>query len=399
MMFAALPRLREVAMNKRTSPQAPASRPFTSGKIVPVDLGSSSHSYDIVIGDSILSEAGALVNVRLGARRCLMITDSNTAPLYQKRCEAVLTAAGHTLLPTIILAAGEGSKDYATLQSLLDRMLKYGIDRQTVIVALGGGVIGDLAGLAASLALRGLEVVQMPTTLVAQVDSAVGGKTGINTEHGKNTVGTFHQPRLVIADVSLLDSLPPREMLAGYAEVVKYGLIRDAEFFRWCQAHSAQLLGGDRAAQIYAVAESCRHKAEIVAADERESGLRALLNFGHTFGHALEAMTGYGAALLHGEAVAIGMIMAFKLSAQLGMCSHAEAYEVRDHFASARLPIAPPAFDYGAIDQLMQFMAQDKKAKAGKLTLVLVHGIGKAFIRHDVDEGAVRDLWREILRR
>jgi len=387
-------------MKKNASPKTPPLRPFTSGRLVPVALGAApARGYDIVIGDSILSEAGALINVRLGARRCLIVTDTNVAPLYGRRCEAVLTASGHTLLPTVTIAAGENSKNYATLQTLLDQILLNGADRQTLIIAFGGGVVGDLASVAASLALRGLDIVQIPTSLVAQVDSSVGGKTGINTAHGKNTVGSFYQPRLVIADVSLLDSLPPREMLAGYAEVVKYGLLKDAEFFRWCQAHGAQLLSGDHTAQIHAIGESCVHKAKIVAADEREAKDRALLNFGHTFGHALEAIGGYSNALLHGEAVAVGMCLAFKLSAQLGLCSNAEAYEVRDHFMAVRLPTAPSNLAYDDIDRLMQLMAQDKKARAGKLTLILTRGIGKAFVSHDVDADAVREVWRDALRR
>lgn len=380
----------------------PASRPapaFASGKIVKVELPAEpARSYDIVIGDSIMAEAGTLINMRLGKRRCLVVTDSNVAPLYQKRCEAVLASAGHTLLETAIIPAGEGSKDFAHLEQLTARILAAGADRKTLIVALGGGVVGDLAGLAAALALRGMDFVQIPTSLVAQVDSSVGGKTAIDTAHGKNTIGAFYQPKLVIADVSLLDSLPPRELLAGYAEVVKYGLIMDAEFFKWCQANGAPLLAGDRAAQIQAVGASCAYKAQIVGEDEKEAGRRALLNFGHTFGHALEAATGYGDKLLHGEAVAIGMGMAFKLSAALGLCSHTEAYEVRDHFVSLRLPIAPPDGDYD-IDRLMQLMAQDKKAEAGKLTLVLSRGIGQAFVSKDVDPAPVREVWRESLRR
>jgi 3-dehydroquinate synthase len=381
------------------SSKASAIRPLAGGRIVPIEFGlAASRNYDIVIGDNILSEAGSLINVRLGQRRCLVVTDANVAPLYLQRCEAVLAVAGHTVLPSITIAAGESSKNFAALQMVCDQILKNGADRQTLIVALGGGVVGDLVGFAASVALRGLEIVQIPTTLVAQVDSSVGGKTGINTKHGKNVIGTFYQPRLVIGDVSLLDSLPQRELLAGYAEVVKYGLIRDAAFFRWCQANGAQFLAGDRAAQIHAVGESCAHKAKIVAADERESGDRALLNLGHTFGHALEAAGGYDNCLLHGEAVAIGMVMAFRLSAQLGFCPNKDAYEVRDYLASTGLPTAPKTVAYDDIDRLMQFMAQDKKAKAGKLTLILAHGIGDAFISRDVGERPVRDLWREVMR-
>jgi 3-dehydroquinate synthase len=369
------------------------------GRIVPIDLSLSSvsRSYDIVIGTNLLNDAGHLIADRLGQRRCMIVTDSNVAPLYQKRFEAVLASSGHTILPGVVIKAGEESKDFATLQSTLDHVLEHGIDRKTVLIALGGGVVGDLTGVVASLALRGLDFVQIPTTLLAQVDSSVGGKTGINTASGKNTVGSFYQPRLVIADVALLDSLPPRDMASGYAEVVKYGLINDAAFFVWCCKNGSRLLSGDREAQIYAVSTSCEHKARIVAADEREAGERALLNLGHTFGHALETITGYGALITHGESVAIGTVMAFKLSAQMGLCAHTDAYEVRDHFAAVGLPVAPPAFAYD-IDQLLSLMAQDKKAEAGKLTLILTRGIGKAFIAHDVSAKEVRLLWEDSLK-
>jgi 3-dehydroquinate synthase len=374
-----------------------AITPYAQGKVVPIDLSGSKGpaSYDIVIGDSILSEAGILISVRLSKRRCLIVTDSNVAPLYLARCEAVLAAAGHTLLPSITVPAGEASKDFSTLQNVLGEMLKNGVDRKAVIIALGGGVVGDLAGLAASLVLRGVDIVQIPTTLLAQVDSSVGGKTGIDTPHGKNTVGAFYQPRLVVIDTALLDSLPKREMLAGYAEVVKYGLIKDPDFFSWCKANAVNMLNGDREAQIYAISTCCTHKAKIVAADEREAGERALLNLGHTFGHALEAATGFGTMLLHGEAVAIGMVMAFKLSAQMGLCSHTEAYDVRDHLASTGLPVKPPAHSYD-IDQLMALMAQDKKAENRKLTFILARGIGKAFVSRDVDAKAVREICEEF---
>ena len=374
--------------------------PFAQGRIVSIDLLNSkaSPSYDIIIGDSILSQAGVLISVRLGKRNCLIITDSNVGPLYLSRLEAVLLSSGHNLLPAIEIPAGEGSKDYKTLQNMLDQLLKNGVDRKTLIIALGGGVVGDLAGLAAALALRGLDYVQIPSSLLAQVDSSVGGKTAIDTAFGKNTVGAFYQPRLVIADMALLDSLPAREMRAGYAEVVKYGLIKDAAFFEWCRENATKLINGNREAQIYAVSVSCNHKAKIVASDERETGERALLNLGHTFGHALETAFGYGDLLLHGEAVSIGMSMAFKLSAQLGLCSHTEAYEVRDHLSSLGLPVLPPKqktpYD---IDLLMQLMAQDKKAENKKLTLILANGIGKAFISKTVSENDVRDIWKEFL--
>ena len=368
-------------------------------RLVSIDLSAAPRppSYDILIGDNLLAEAGKLIAERLGQRRCMIVTDSHVAPLYQKRLEAILVAAGHALFPTLVIPAGEASKDYASLQKLLDQVLTAGVDRKSVLVAFGGGVIGDLVGVAASLAMRGLDFVQVPTTLLSQVDSSVGGKTGINTVAGKNTVGAFYQPRLVIADVSLLDSLSHRELLSGYAEVVKYGLIKDAPFFAWCKTNGGRLLNGDREAQVHAVSISCEHKAKIVAADEREAGERALLNLGHTFGHALETITGYGQMLLHGEAVAIGTVLAFKLSARLGYCPHADIYDVQDHFAAVGLPVEPPKFDYD-VDQLMTLMAQDKKAEGGKLTLILARGIGQSFVARDVNADEVRSLWNDILK-
>lgn len=379
-------------MNKISSPQ---SAPYTQGQVVEVNLSKSAKdaSYNIYIGDNILSEAGSLINVCLGKRTCLIVTDKNVGKLHLDRLEALLGASGHKILPSITINPGENSKNYTSLQSILNTMMQEGIDRKTVIIALGGGIIGDLAGFSAAIALRGLDFVQIPTTLLAQVDSSVGGKTGINTAHGKNTIGAFYQPKLVIIDVALLDSLPQREMRAGYAEVVKYGLIRDAPFFKWCQSHGAKLLSNDREAQIHAVSISCRHKAEIVIADEREAGERALLNLGHSFGHALEAIAGYDNTLLHGEAVAIGMSMAFRLSAQLGLCPHADFYLVRDHLISAGLPITPKPF-LQDIDKLMRLMMQDKKVQDGQLTLILARGIGKAFVCRDVKDQVVRDLWQ-----
>jgi 3-dehydroquinate synthase len=376
-----------------TKPSAPKTVPYASGEVVAVDLPAADASYNIHIGENILSEAGTLINLRLGNRHCLIITDDNVGKLYLGRVEALLGAAGHKILPSIAVNSGENSKNFNSLQNLLNKMMQNGIDRKTLIIALGGGVIGDLAGFAASVALRGLDFVQIPTTLLAQVDSSVGGKTGINTGHGKNTVGAFYQPKLVIIDVNLLDSLPKRELQAGYAEIVKYGLIDDEPFFRWCQGNGAKLLAGDRAAQIQAVGVSCRRKAAIVAADEKESGARALLNLGHTFAHALESVAGFSNSLLHGEAVAIGLAMAFRLSSQIGLCPHKDFYDVRDHLIASGLPVAPGDFAKDT-DRLIRLMAQDKKAQGGKLTLILAHGIGKAFISRDVKESEVRELWR-----
>jgi 3-dehydroquinate synthase len=244
--------------------------------------------------------------------------------------------------------------------------------------------------------LRGIDFVQIPTTLLAQVDSSVGGKTGIDTPYGKNTIGAFYQPRLVLADVTMLDSLPEREMLAGYAEVVKYGLMLDRDFFNWCVTHGGQLLSADHEAQIHAVGYACAAKAKIVADDERETGSRALLNLGHTFGHALETATGFGSTLIHGEAVAIGTLMAFHLAVRLNLCPKQDYDEIRAHFDDVGLPLTPPPFAYN-IDRLMELMASDKKAEEGNITMILPHGIGKAAVHKNVDPREIRALWKEVL--
>jgi 3-dehydroquinate synthase len=393
--------LNEGFVKKSTAPLAARAVPvvpdsLSGGKIVTVDLPPASRSYDIVVGDNILAEAGSLIRAKLGQRQCVIVTDQNVASLYAPRLEALLTAAGHTLLPSIIVPPGEGSKNSDTLHELLNQLFERKVDRQTLIIALGGGVVGDLAGFAASLYMRGIDLVQIPTTLLAQVDSSVGGKTGINSAYGKNTVGTFYQPRLVLADVTTLDSLPEREMKSGYAEVVKYGLIFDAGFFGWCQAHGSRLLRGDREAQIYAISKSCEHKSRVVMVDERETHERALLNLGHTFGHALESVTGFGPRLLHGEAVAIGMSMAFRLSSAIGLCPQNDADSINEHFKEVGLPVNPPPFTYD-VDQLMTLMGQDKKSRHGKLTIVLARGIGQAFLSNDVNPSPVKALWKSVV--
>ena len=296
---------------------APRSETATDVDSVRVDLGA--RGYDILVGAGLLAAAGHYIRPLLRHPRVVVITDSNVAPLY---LAAVETALGEADIEctAITLPAGEQTKDFAHLEALAEDLLAGKVGRDTTLVALGGGVIGDLAGFAAAITMRGMDFVQIPTTLLAQVDSAVGGKTGINTRHGKNLVGAFHQPRLVLSDIATLDTLPERELVAGYAEVVKYGLIRDAAFFRWLETNGLRLCGGDTEARRHAVAACCAAKAAIVAEDEREAGRRALLNLGHTFGHALEAQSGFGDTLLHGEAVAIGMVLAFELSARLGPC-------------------------------------------------------------------------------
>lgn len=358
-----------------------------------VGVALGQRSYDILVGQGLIEDAGALMAPLLARPRVIMVTDRTVAGFHLPRLLAALERANidHD---EVILPPGEGTKDFAHLEELLDRLLAARIERATTLLALGGGVIGDLAGLAASIVLRGVEFVQIPTTLLAQVDSSVGGKTGINMRHGKNLVGSFHQPRLVLADIDVLNSLPKRELLAGYAEVVKYGLIGDAPFFAWLEQHGAGVCAGDPAARRHAVAKSCAIKAAFVAQDERETGPRALLNLGHTFGHALEAATGFGPELLHGEAVAIGIAMAFELSARLGYCPPTDAARVRRHLAAIGLPtdLAPNRGRGWDAQALLDHMARDKKVRDGKIAFVLARGIGQAFLARDVALEAVREL-------
>lgn len=349
-------------------------------------------AYDIVVGEDLIAGAGGCIRPLLRRPRTIIVTDENVAPRYLASLQASLDAAGveHS---AIVLPPGERTKDFAHLESLTTQVLSLGVERDAALIALGGGVIGDLTGFAAAIALRGMPFVQMPTTLLSQVDSSVGGKTGINTPQGKNLVGAFHQPILVLADTGVLDTLPARELLAGYAEVVKYGLLGDADFFRWLETDGAAMLAGDRALRRHAVLESCRAKAAIVAEDEKEHGRRALLNLGHTFGHALEAEAGYGDALLHGEGVAIGMVMAFDLSVRMGLCPAQDAARVRRHFAAVGLPagIAANVKSEGwTADRLLHHMGKDKKVAGGRMTFILVRGIGKAFITRDVALDDVR---------
>jgi 3-dehydroquinate synthase len=358
---------------------------------VRVELGA--RAYDILVGPHLLAEAGSHIRPLLRQPRVIVVTDETVAALHLDTLEASLASAG-VKAERIILPPGEKTKDFAHLQALVERLLDLGVDRGSTLVALGGGVVGDLVGFAASIVVRGIDFVQVPTTLLSQVDSSVGGKTGINTRHGKNLVGSFHQPRLVIADVSTLDTLPKRELLAGYAEVVKYGFIRDRVFFEWLEQHGPGVRDDDAAARQHAVVTSCKAKAEIVAADEREAGVRALLNFGHTFGHALEAETGYGEELLHGEAVAIGMAMAFDLSVRLGYCPRQEAERARRHLEVMGLPFSPRwlAGRRLSVASLLDHMRHDKKIKDGRLTFVLTREIGKAFLSDEVGLDCVEDL-------
>ncbi|MCL2468846.1 MAG: 3-dehydroquinate synthase [Alphaproteobacteria bacterium] len=369
---------------------------MNSTQTIPLTLERAAHHYDIVIGENLLAQAGDLIHAVTGPRRCVIITDNIVAPLFLQRLEAVLSAHDFQLLPSVIVESGEAAKSFSVLESLLAALFDRDVDRRTLLIALGGGVIGDLVGFAASVTLRGLDFVQVPTTLLAQVDSSVGGKTGINSDFGKNTIGAFYQPCLVLADVATLDSLPARHVLNGYAEVVKYGLIEDSAFFSWCEKHAALLLFGDTSARITAVHKSCLCKSSIVIKDEKESGVRALLNLGHSFAHALEKASGYSDRLLHGEAVAIGMVMAFDLSVAMGLCPAEDAARVLRHFEEIGLPVRPSAGDY-TIEQLMTLMAHDKKALAGQLNLVLARGVGQAFVAKDVDAALVRAVWARFL--
>jgi len=348
-----------------------------------VELGT--RSYDILIGSGLIGDAGRHIRALGGKAGTVIVTDQHVAALHLATLQAGLERAG-IVQRAVVLPAGEQTKDFTHLARLSEDLLRHGIERGTLLIALGGGVIGDITGFAASIALRGIDFVQIPTTLLAQVDSSVGGKTGINTSQGKNLVGAFHQPRLVLADLDALTTLPKREIRAGYAEVAKYGLLGDAPFFAWLEDHGAALIDGDLAARAHAVSVSCAAKAGIVGSDERETGKRALLNLGHTFGHALEAECGYGDELLHGEAVAIGMVMAFDLSARLGLCPTGDAARVARHLASVGLPTGLDSIGGRRFtpERLIDHMRRDKKVSEGRITFVLTRGIGGAFIARDV---------------
>ena len=360
-----------------------------------VDVALGNRAYDIVIGRDVLGSLGErLAALRPGARTAI-VTDRRVAKHWLDKTEAALAGAG-IASSRIIVEEGEGSKSYATLEQVSEALISAKVERNDLVVALGGGVVGDLAGFAAAILRRGVDFVQVPTSLLAQVDSSVGGKTGINSPQGKNLIGAFHQPVLVIADTAVLDTLPPRQFRAGYAEVAKYGVLGDAAFFSWLEANHADIFKGG-AAREHAIATSCRAKAAIVARDERETGDRALLNLGHTFGHALEAATGFSDRLFHGEGVAIGMVLAAEFSASLGMIPPSDAVRIERHLAEAGLPthlqdVAGFAQEGLAdADTLMALMAQDKKVRRGKLTFILLEAIGRAVIARDVEPAPVRD--------
>src|SRR4030081_552600 len=379
---------RQIGRNTMTAP-------LKHSDSVTVDVALAERAYDIVIGRDVLPSRGARVaSLRPGARAAI-VTDRNVAKHWLEKTEASLGEAG-IATSRVIVEEGEGSKTYAGLEQVSEALIAAKIERNDLVIALGGGVVGDLAGFAAAILRRGVDFVQVPTSLLAQVDSSVGGKTGINSPRGKNLLGAFHQPVLVVADTAVLDTLLPRQFRAGYAEVAKYGVLGDEAFFAWLETNHADIFAGG-AAREHAIATSCRAKAAIVARDEREAGERALLNLGHTFGHALEAATGFSDRLFHGEGVAVGMVLSAEFSAQLGMIAESDAARVKHHLAAVGLPTRLQdiaGFSQEGLpnaDALLALMAQDKKVKRGKLTFILLEAVGRAVIAPNVEPALVRD--------
>ena len=375
--------------------------PLKHSDPITVDVALGDRAYDIIIGRDVLPSLGERVAALRPGVRTAIVTDRTVAKHWLEQTEASLSAAG-IATSRIVVEEGEGSKSYRGLEQVSEALVAAKIERNDLVIALGGGVVGDLAGFAAAILRRGVDFVQVPTSLLAQVDSSVGGKTGINSPQGKNLLGAFHQPVLVIADTSVLDTLSPRQFRSGYAEVAKYGILGDEAFFTWLETNHADIVSGG-AAREHAIATSCRAKAAIVSRDERETGERALLNLGHTFGHALEAATGFSDRLFHGEGVAIGMVLAAEFSAQLGMIPQADADRVERHLAAAGLPthlqdIAGFAQEGLAdADALLALMAQDKKVKRGRLTFILLEAVGRAVIANDVEPALVRDFLKTKL--
>jgi 3-dehydroquinate synthase len=355
-------------------------------------------SYDILIGDHVLLDAGKFIKSVLPDAKCAIVTDENVAAIHLEALLENLKAAGIEAAP-IILPAGEATKSYAHLQTVIEAIIEMRLERGDAVIAFGGGVIGDLAGFAAASVRRGMNFIQIPTSLLAQVDSSVGGKTGINSPQGKNLVGAFYQPRLVLADTAVLDTLSEREFRAGFAEVIKYGLINDAGFYNWLEQNWGSIKKGGKE-RIHAVATSCRAKAAIVARDERESGERALLNLGHTFGHALEGITKYQSdVLVHGEGVAIGMVLAHAFSARMNQSSSDDTQRVKTYLEKVGLPTDMSGLHnhVKSADQIMDFIAQDKKVSRGNLNFILTHGIGQAYIAKNVPAAEVHAFLTEAL--
>jgi 3-dehydroquinate synthase len=375
--------------------------PLKHSADITVDVALGDRAYDIVIGRGVLASLGARVAALRAGVRTAIVTDRTVAKHWLEPAERSLAEAG-IATSRVVVEEGEISKTYAGLEKVSEALIAARIERNDLVIALGGGVVGDLAGFAAAILRRGVDFVQVPTSLLAQVDSSVGGKTGINSPQGKNLLGAFHQPVLVIADTSVLDTLSPRQFRAGYAEVAKYGVLGDEAFFTWLEANHADIFSGG-AAREHAIATCCRAKAAIVSRDERENGERALLNLGHTFGHALEAATGFSDRLFHGEGVSVGMVLAAEFSAKLGMIADADAARVERHLAAVGLPtrlkdIAGFAQEgLKDADALMALMAQDKKVKRGKLTFILLQAVGRAVVANDVEPALVRDFLQQKL--
>ncbi|MDA9789463.1 3-dehydroquinate synthase [Amylibacter sp.] len=363
---------------------------------VHVDL--AERSYDIEIGTDLLPQSGAFIAPFLQRKKVAIITDETVAGLHLETLLAGLRSEGIEAV-TLSLPAGEATKSWANIQKSVEWLLSEKIERDDILIAFGGGVIGDLAGFAASVLRRGIRFVQIPTTLLAQVDSSVGGKTGINSPHGKNLVGAFYQPQLVLADVSVLGTLAPRDYLAGYGEVAKYGLLGDVAFWEWLEENAKSAAEGDVSKRIYAVKRSCEMKAEIVARDEQERGDRALLNLGHTFGHALESATGYSDRLLHGEGVSIGCSLAFEVSQRLGFCAQEAPSRVRVHFKAMgmKCDVSEISGDLPDADGLIALMRQDKKVRAGVIGFIMARGLGEAFVTRDVDLDVVKSVLSDAL--
>lgn len=361
---------------------------------VHVDLGD--RSYDVRIGEGLIAALGQEIAPLLARPRVAVLTDDTVAAAH---LEAVQNGLGDIEMTTLSLPPGEATKNWGALEQTVEWMLAEKIERRDILIALGGGVIGDLGGFAAAILRRGIQYVQVPTSLLAQVDSSVGGKTAINSPAGKNLIGAFHQPGLVLADLGVLETLTPRDFLAGYGEVVKYGLLGDLNFFNWLEENGPGLAGGDRALRAYAVRRSVEMKAEIVARDETEQGERAHLNLGHTFCHALEAATGYSDRLLHGEGVAIGCALAFELSSRLGLCSQEDPSRVRAHLKAMgmKTDLSDIPGDLPDAQALVDLMGQDKKVIDGQLRFIMARGIGEAFVTSDVPRDAVVDLLKDAL--
>ncbi|GAB4125442.1 MAG: 3-dehydroquinate synthase [Rhodothalassiaceae bacterium] len=356
-----------------------------------IEVALGTRGYDILIGNGVISDAGRLCSDLIAGRRLHIIADAALADTLLPELAASLAGRARAVR-RLVLPAGESLKTLSAIEGAATRLTAEGIERGDLLIALGGGTIGDFTGFLAAILLRGIDFIQIPTTLLAQVDSSVGGKTGVNLETGKNLIGAFHQPRRVLIDIAALESLSLRERRAGYAEIVKYALIDDAAFFDWLESHGATLLAGDPSALRQAIATSCRAKARIVAADERERGRRALLNLGHSFGHALEAAAGYDGSLLHGEAVAIGMVMALDLSVRLGMAPARDRDRLCAHLAACGLPTRSDALGHRfEADALLRHMDKDKKVADGRIVLVLLEGIGRAVLHRDMDRARLRE--------